>query len=119
MRILLVADHKYPASADVGVGLHPKMYPSASAYHLHDLLAQGLAEEGHEVFYQVNQGADTAMPRGVQLVSRPVAEVDICHAPVGPPGFSDQILEFRTLHRKPYLLTCHMVREGIPPAPSW
>lgn len=108
MRILLVSSHCYPASSKIGSGLHPKVYPSGSGYHLHDLLAQGLAEEGHEVFYQLHKGAEIPMPPGVKLVSDPVAEVDICHAPLGPPGFEKAMLEFGTAHRKPCLLTCHM-----------
>ncbi len=108
MRVLLVSSHRYPASGKNGSGLHPRKYPSGSGYHLHDLLAQGLAEEGHEVFYQIHDGAETSLPPGVNLVRAPVADVDLCHAPLGPPGFEKAMLEFGATHRKPCLLTCHM-----------
>jgi glycosyltransferase involved in cell wall biosynthesis len=113
MRILLVSSHRYPGSGKNSSGLHPKEYPSGSGYHLHDLLAQGLAEEGHEVFYQIHKGAEIPLPPGVNLVRAPVAEVDICHAPLGPPGFEKAMLEFGAAHRKPCLLTCHMKVTGI------
>src|SRR5882757_5961066 len=63
MRILLACQHRYPASGETGSGLHPKEFPSGSAYHLHDLLAQGLAELGHDVFYLLQQGAEVPLPR--------------------------------------------------------
>jgi glycosyltransferase involved in cell wall biosynthesis len=118
MRILLVSSHRYPASGKSGTGLHPKDYPSGSGYHVHDLLAQGLAEEGHEVFYQIEKGAESPLPPGVSLVRAPVAEVDICHAPLGPPGFEKSMLEFGAANRKPCLLTCHMKQDGIC-QPNW
>jgi glycosyltransferase involved in cell wall biosynthesis len=107
MRVLLVAYHKYPAYEPCGSGPHPRDYPSGSAYHLHDLLAQGLAEEGHEVFYLVKKGADQPLPAGVKLVSHHVPEADICHA-IAVPSLADDTLQYATQHDKPCLLTCHM-----------
>ena len=49
MRLLLSSTHRYPAFGDVGSGLHPKLFPSGSGFHIHDLLVKGLAELGHEV----------------------------------------------------------------------
>jgi glycosyltransferase involved in cell wall biosynthesis len=123
MRILLVAYHRYPAFGERGTGPHPREYPSGSAYHLHDLLAQGLAEEGHEVFYQLKKGADAPLPPGIVLVSEPVPRVDLCHA-IAVPSFVDETLRFAEQHRKPCLLSCHLdlrIR-GIDPAtagPNW
>lgn len=123
MRILLVAYHKYPAYGPCGTGPHPRDYPSGSGYHLHDLLAQGLAEEGHEVFYLLKKGADGPLPAGVTQVSHHVADVDVCHA-IAIPSLVEDTVEFATQHKKPYLLTCHLdlrIR-GIDPAtagPNW
>jgi len=119
MRILLYSDHRYPAAPQQGCGPHPTAFPSGSGYHLHDLLARGLAESGHDVFYQTAQGADCPMPSGVQWVSSLPLEADVCHALAGPPRFADPMLEFGRLHRKACILTCHMLRAGIAGAPNW
>src|SRR5882672_1977233 len=79
MRILLSSDHKYPALAPVGSGLHPKEFPSGSGYLLHDLLARGLAELGHDVFYLVRDGTDQPAPAGITLVTKPIADEQILH----------------------------------------
>ena len=107
MRILLVAYHRYPAYEPCGSGAHPRDYPSGSAYHLHDLLSQGLAEEGHDVFYLAKKGAAQPMPTGVKLVSRHVPEADICHA-IAVPSLVDETLQYTAQHAVPCLLTCHM-----------
>jgi len=123
MRVLLVAYHKYPAYGESGSGHHPPEYPSGSGYHLHDLLARGLAEEGHEVFYQLRRGSSQPMPPGVALVSEPVPGVDLCHA-IAVGSYADETLRFAAHHRKPCLLTCHLDLKirGIDPAtagPNW
>jgi glycosyltransferase involved in cell wall biosynthesis len=119
MRILLVAFHRYPASGANGSGPHPKEFPSGSGYHLHDLLAQGLAEAGHEVFYHLKKGSETALPGGVNEVSALVSDIDICHAPIGPPGLAEEVMEFCARHRKPCLLTCHMRLEDTVAESNW
>ncbi|HEV2687747.1 MAG TPA: glycosyltransferase [Bryobacteraceae bacterium] len=119
MRILLASSHRFPAFGSTGSGMHPREYPSGSAYHLHDLLAQGLAEEGHEVSYYLEKGAAGPAPPGVTLVPAPISEFDVCHAPIGPPDFAESILEFTTSHRKPCLLTCHMKEAGRVAEPNW
>src|SRR5262249_8814426 len=119
MRVLLTSSHRYPASGRKGSGLHPREYPSGSGYHLHDLLAQGLVEEGHDVFYQLQKGAEAPPPPGVRLVNAPVSEIDICHAPIGPPGSEDGMLRFAAAHRKPSLLTCHMKRPNLRAESNW
>jgi len=107
MRILLVAYHRYPAYELCGSGAHPRDYPSGSAYHLHDLLSQGLAEEGHDVFYLTKKGAAQPLPAGVRPVSQHVPEADICHAIVVP-SLVDETLQYTAQHGLPCLLTCHM-----------
>jgi glycosyltransferase involved in cell wall biosynthesis len=119
MRILLASSHQFPASGKESSGRHPREYPSGSGYHLHDLLAKGLAEEGHEVFYYLPRGAECALPRGVNLVTAPIPEIDLYHSPIGAPGFAETILQFAADRQKPCLLTCHMKANGTPAAPNW
>jgi glycosyltransferase involved in cell wall biosynthesis len=119
MRIQLVSPHRYPAYGENGSGLHPREFASGSAFHLHDLLALGLAEEGHEVFYQTKGGAEADPPPGVTLLSRLVPEADICHTPGGAPGSTDEIVEFAARYHKPFLQTCHMYRPGETAGSNW
>lgn len=119
MRILLMTDHQYPAYGATGSGLHPRAFPSGSAYHLHDLLARGLAEEGHQVFYKPTKGASTSLPAGVTLVSDAIPDFDILHAPEGPPTLAERATELAENHRAPHLLTCHMLRPNAVARPNW
>lgn len=119
MRVLLASSHRYPASGVNGSGLHPREYPSGSGYHLHDLLAQGLAEAGHEVFYHLAGPTDLPLPRGVTLVHDSIPDVDIYHAPIGPPGFAESILDLAVQRSRPCLLTCHMKEDGRIPRSNW
>jgi glycosyltransferase involved in cell wall biosynthesis len=118
MKILVAASHRYPASGKLGSGFHPRQYPSGSGYHLHDLLAKGLAEDGHEVFYYLPNGADCPLPEGVVAVSTPVTRADIYHAPIGAPGAAEEIDEFAAREGRPRLFTCHML-EHRPAARNW
>jgi glycosyltransferase involved in cell wall biosynthesis len=119
VRIQLASPHRYPASDKQGSGLHPKDYPSGSGYHLHDLLAQGLAEEGHEVFYYLAKGWALPLPPGVIAVPQLVPGVDLYHAPIGAPGFAESVAGFAAAQGKPCLLTCHIQEEGKLAAPNW
>jgi glycosyltransferase involved in cell wall biosynthesis len=119
MRILLTTAHRYPAWAQQGAGRHPLELPSASAYHLHDLLARGLAEEGHEVLYRAAGGVFAPPPFGVQFVSTLPTDIHICHTIAGPPGAAEELLAFSGRHGKPCLLTCHMLRPGTAAASNW
>ena len=101
MRILLSSDHEYPAANRFGSGLHPKKFPSGSGYILHDLLAKGLAELGHDVFYLV-RSSHGAAPRGVNLVLEPVPDVDVLHTISGRDAALIEQL------RRPWVATCHM-----------
>jgi glycosyltransferase involved in cell wall biosynthesis len=119
VRIQLAAPHRYPASDKQGSGLHPKAYPSGSGYHLHDLLAQGLAEEGHEVFYYLAKGCADSLPAGVTAVPELISDVDLCHAPIGPSGFAESVSQFAFAYGKPCLLTCHIREEGRSAGSNW
>lgn len=105
MKILLSSEHRYPAFGEVGSGLHPRTYPSGSGFWIHDLLAKGLGELGHEVFYLLRGGSAVQMPPGVTLVSEPVWDADILHT------ISDRdeplIREWQARNR-PWVTTCHL-----------
>lgn len=109
MRVLLSSDHEYPSSNGQGSGLHPKAFPSGSGYILHDLLAKGLAELGHEVSYLVrrlreNFSADS-VPNGIQLVFEPDFEADVLHTISGRDA---TLIEKWEARAKPWVSTCHM-----------
>jgi glycosyltransferase involved in cell wall biosynthesis len=118
MRVLLASSHRFPACSQIGSGLLPKKYPSGSGYHLHDLLAKGLAESGHEVFYFLREGVEAPALPGITFVSELRQDVEIAHAPIGPPGFAESILEFASKHRIPCLLTCHIQGDATG-RPNW
>jgi glycosyltransferase involved in cell wall biosynthesis len=119
MRVLLAAPHRYPAGGNTGSGLHPREYPSGSGYHLHDLLARGLAEEGHEVLYYLGKGAEIPLPPGVRLVDALTAGCDLCHAPIGPSEFTDRFVQFAETSGVKALLTCHMKQAGKIAGANW
>jgi glycosyltransferase involved in cell wall biosynthesis len=109
MRVLLVSEHQYPSFGAKGTGLNPRKFPSGSSHHLHDLLALGLAEEGHDVFYKLGGGITTPLPRGVELVMNGLPECDICHSLVRPPELAEEALGIASQLGIPCLLTCHRV----------
>jgi hypothetical protein len=119
MRVLLASSHRYPAYSQTGSGFHPKQYPSGSGYHLHDLIARGLAESGHQVFYFLLDGAEAPAPPGVTLVPELCGDVDIWHAPIGRPGFGESIVASAAQHRIPCVLTCHIQRDDGGGQPNW
>ena len=104
MKVLLSSDHEYPAANHNGSGLHPKKFPSGSGYMLHDLLAKGLAELGHEVFYLVRRSTAIA-PRGMTVIHEPIADADILHTISGRDAPLIANYESRG---KPWISTCHM-----------
>jgi len=119
LRILLLSDHRYPAFGGEGSGLQPREFPSGSAYHLNDLLARGLSEEGHAVFYRLDLGAEAPLPPGVQLVTGAIPETDICHTIAGLPQLTGPAAEVSARFHIPHLLTCHMLRPGAQAGPNW
>ena len=98
MRILLSSNHPYPASGSSGSGTKPKEFPSGSGFVIHDLVAKGLAEAGHEVFYLLPRGAETPLPSGVTLLREPRFDVDVVH----------------TITNRDYDLTRAVRQAGIP-----
>ena len=123
MRVLLSSDHQYPAANGAGSGLHPKKFPSGSGYILHDLLAKGLAELGHDVFYLVRRSADdsSSVPHGIRLIYEPVDHADVLHTISGRDAAL--IHKWESLG-KPWVATCHMDertrgRDRDAVAPNW
>lgn len=105
MRVLLSSEHRYPAFDEVGSGQHPRSYPSGSGFWIHDLIAKGLAELGHEVFYLLPNGAQGPLPPGVQLVSTPVWDADILHT---ISDFDKPLLAEWQTRGRPWVATCHI-----------
>lgn len=103
MRLLLSSNHRYPAFGEIGSGLHPKPFPSGSGFFIHDLLAKGLAELGHDVFYLLPKGADQPLPAGVKLVSAPTPDADVMHTI----AYRDGVQE-KQWRPKPWVATCHL-----------
>jgi glycosyltransferase involved in cell wall biosynthesis len=112
MRILLSASHRYPADGGSGVGLRPRPMPSGSAGHLHDLIARGLGERGHDVSYLPRQGADAPMPAGVRLVDRPDLEADVYHAALYGRFEPDPVGAAIEASGRVFLTTCHIERRS-------
>ena len=107
MRVLLSSDHEYPAANGHGSGLHPKKFPSGSGYILHDLLAKGLAELGHEVFYLVRRSSKNSSfaPHSFTLIYEAIPNADVLHTISGRDAALIADWEARG---KPWVATCHM-----------
>ncbi len=119
MRILLGAQHRYPAFRVSGCELKPTPMSSGSSQHVHDLLARGLAELGHEVFYLLPQGTEDNLPSSVKRCSVAPVEVDVAH------GIAGQDSLWRgTRYRIPFLATSHCLfpkqtKGENPNDPNW
>ena len=105
MRILLAAKHDYPARESVGSGFRPKRFPSGSGGALHDLIAKGLAELGHDVFYLVPHAANECPPNGITLVAEPVRDAEVLHT---PSEFHQDLGQEWQSQGKPWVTTWHM-----------
>jgi len=68
MRVYLSSDHKYPGWRH-GVAAHT----------VHDNLARGLSELGHEVRYHLKDSSDAKLPEGIVSVSGFRGDEDILH----------------------------------------
>ncbi len=104
MHLLLLSTHTYPAFDERGSGLHPREFPSGSGFFIHDLLAKGLAELGHEVSYLL-PGADKEMPNGITLVSDLRYDVDVLHT---ISNHDPKLIQEIQSSGKPWVTTCHL-----------
>jgi glycosyltransferase involved in cell wall biosynthesis len=74
VRVLLTADHRYPASR------FPARGDGRASARLLDLLARGLAELGHDVAYALAGGIDAPLPDGVVAATeRSARDTDVVH----------------------------------------
>jgi glycosyltransferase involved in cell wall biosynthesis len=105
MRILLSSNHRYPGSPKTGSGLKPKPWPSGSGFLIHDLIAKGLAELGHEVFYRLPEGASEPLPPGVKLIDNLVEDAEVVHT---MSGRDRELLELARQRGLPAVVTCHL-----------
>ena len=108
MRILLWSNHQHGSYFANGVGRHPREFPSGSGYYMHDVLAKGLADLGHEVYYHLQAGAAKPVPRGVERITAPPSKpVDILHnysCFVSDAG----LMEYVSRRGIPWVATCHL-----------
>jgi glycosyltransferase involved in cell wall biosynthesis len=118
LRILLTSRHRYPAGGSAGTGRRANPRSSGGAPIIHDLLAKGLAELGHEVYYHL-EGHDRPPPEGVRFVEEPRCDVDIhhyynsCFLHVAP------AVEALAARGVPWIATCHVDARGRPsPVPA-
>lgn len=77
MRILLMSGHRYPA--DNGKSSDPRPFPSGAPFVVHDLIAKGLARLGHDVYYLLENGAESPPPDGIKVTREIINDVDIFH----------------------------------------
>lgn len=94
MRILISSNHTYPAKIG-GLG----------SQRIYDSLAQGLAELGHDVYYQLN-GWSESLPKGVTASHRLTYDADILHLSRHP------IMEPINTHGRPWVRTYHAPNTG-------
>lgn len=96
MRILLTSDHRYPAR------IFPLNGKARASARVLDLIMQGLAELGHEVWYELEDGFEHELPHGARPSEpgrRP--EVDVIHDQMlGPYDDGNQL-------GRPWVRTCH------------
>lgn len=111
MKILLAAPHNYPARESVGIGLRPKEFPSGSGAAMHDLIAKGLAELGHDVFYLVPHAVGQRAALGITLIAEPVRNAEVLHT---YSNFNEDLTHEWQSQGKPWVTTWHMNREAYP-----
>ncbi|HEX7677363.1 MAG TPA: glycosyltransferase [Thermoanaerobaculia bacterium] len=116
MRVVMAGDHPYPLPRTSG-GRRPKRFPSAAGQRVHDWLAKGLGELGHEVLYCLSGDVTGDPPKGV-TVTRELADGDILHtyAMRNP----DVVAEWRK-RGKPWVESCHVDPRprGVEPDDRW
>jgi glycosyltransferase involved in cell wall biosynthesis len=106
MRVFLWSNHKYPVGGIVEGGRAASVGVKGGSYVVHDLLAKGLAELGHEVFYLL-EGTEGRLPKGVTLVSEPVPDSDILHHYNSQWANDSDFINYRKSFNKRWVTTCH------------
>jgi glycosyltransferase involved in cell wall biosynthesis len=95
MRILVKSRHRYPASR------FPGWAGGVAAFRVLDSLVKGLAELGHDVVYELQQGAELPLPHPVRLECGSGWQADITHV-------QDRELTDSVDLQEPWVRTCHM-----------
>lgn len=80
---------------------YPARIGGVGAARVHDLLARGLAEAGHIVYYRVSEGYAESPPDGVVATDRTIRNADLYHLDAYPEGGA------APHRRKPWLRTVH------------
>jgi len=113
MRIVMTGDHPYPLPRISG-GRVPKRFPSAAGQRVHDWLAKGLGELGHEVVYVLTGDVTGEPPKGVR-VTRELEDGDILHT------YAMRNPEIVAKWRGPWVASCHVDPRprGIEPDDRW
>jgi glycosyltransferase involved in cell wall biosynthesis len=105
LKILLSSSHNYPAQRKIGAGLEPTPHPSGSAYATFDLLARGLKELGHELFYFLQEGLLQSCMPDINVIKKPFFDVDINHRMLD----SKHLQYWKTVDwKKPFVISCHI-----------
>jgi len=107
MRILLSSNHPHGSCFGNGTGRRPRELPSGSGHYLHDVLAKGLAELGHEVFYHLQAGILEPLPAGVERITVSPDSVDILHNYSSSRSDPD-LMNYVSRYKIPWVATCHL-----------
>jgi glycosyltransferase involved in cell wall biosynthesis len=107
MRILLWSNHQYGSCFGNGTGRRTRKFPSGSGHYLHDVLAKGLAELGHQVFYHLQARILEPLPVGVERITFPPDSVDILHNYSSSRSEPD-LMSYVNRRRIPWVATCHL-----------
>jgi len=80
-------------------------WPSGSGHYVQDLIAKGLTELGHEVFYHLPMGIAEPLPPGATHVESPVLDADVLHTMT----FRDhELVRAWTASKRAWVATCHL-----------
>jgi glycosyltransferase involved in cell wall biosynthesis len=107
MRILLWSNRPFGSCFGNGTGRRTREFPSGSGHYLHDVLAEGLAELGHEVFYHLPAGLSVPLPPGVQRITGSPASVDILHN-YSSSRSDHTLISYVNRRGIPWVATCHL-----------
>lgn len=116
MRVVMTGDHPYPLPRISG-GRAPKRFPSAAGQRVHDWLAKGLGELGHEVLYCLTGTVSGEAPPGVQ-VTRDLREGDILHTYAMR---NPEVVAAWRRRGRPWVESCHVDprSRGTVPGERW
>ncbi|WP_103068975.1 glycosyltransferase [Aquimarina sediminis] len=116
MKILLARDHSYIHPNIQGTGKKITSIPSGASNFQHDMLAKGLVENGHEVFYYVKNEKEMSHLSGIKFTNSLIDDVDIVHIKaLGEP----HIISYYLSKNIPVLATNHGHRPEVKQLCKW